>query len=595
MALRFRLFLSYFFFAIFTGFLAVNLHEGIKENTYDPVTYYSALFFAKVVISIILASLFSRSIIKLSEKLENKNKQLDVEIKKRTNELNKSLVIIDKYVIRSSTDKSGIITDVSKGFCKISGYSKEELLGKPHSIVRHPNMPDEFFKEMWEMIGSGKTWNGILENKAKDGSSYWVKAFIEPEFDVNDKITGYTAIRHNITSEILLESQMRQNSAIINFANSAIGTMDFEGNFLSVNNVYTKLLGYTKGEFIGKNCLEMSAPEDRERAKQILIDAKEIGVVSHVEKTCLDKFGNTIHVDMSLNKLPDGKSFVVVVNSLEDKKKLENINSSLAKRVEEEVKKNILQHEAIQAEQLKHAKLSSIGLIAAGVIHEINTPLTYIKGNIEMFRYDIEEIEDCPVKERMEDDIEKIYGGISRIENIITSMREVSQISNETKKVENIYGTLVTALTVLNTSVTMICKVYLNEKEFDISMDKNELIFLSDIQKQRLEQVWIVIINNAMDELVKLDDYEQRKFNISIVKEDDKIVVKFKDNGGGISDDIMPIIFDPLSSTKESGGIGIGLNIAKKIIEDQNGKIVAYNEDNGAVFEIQLPLSIQDS
>jgi len=585
MALKLRLFLSYLFFAIFIAIFAVTFHAQIKQNTYDSLTYYITLFITIVFFSFVLTSFFMRS-----KKLENSNKKLDLEIQKQAYELNKSLALIDKYVIRSTTDLEGIIIDVSEAFCKISGYTKSELIGKSHSIVRHPNMSKEFFQNMWETIQAGKAWGGIIQNKAKDGGSYWVKAFIEPEFDKNGKITGYTAIRHNITSELLLESQMKQNSAIINFANSAIGTIDFDGKFLSVNNVYTQLFSYTAQELIGRSCLDITAPEDIEKSKKILIDARKNGVVSHIEKTCLDKYGNRVYVDVSLNKLPDQKSFVVVVNSLDDKRKLENINSSLTKRVDQEVKKNMLQLEAIQSEQLKHAKLSSIGLIAAGIIHEINTPITYIKGNMEMFRYDLEDIEESLAKERIEESIEKIYGGISRIENIINSMREVSQISSETKKVENIYNTLITSLTVLNTATTTISKVYLNGEEFTLGMSKDKFVFLSDVQKQRLEQVWIVIINNAMDELIKIDEFEKRSFQIEVFEKNNQIVVQFKDNAGGIAKDIMPVLFEPLISTKESGGIGIGLNIAKKIIEEQGGEIIVYNEDGGAVFEVLLPL-----
>jgi len=590
MTLKLRFFLSYFFFAIFIAFLSIYLHANIEENTYDSLTYSIILFISILLLSLILGSLFSKSSVRLSKKLEDSNIELDKKIKQRTDELNKSLKINDKYVIRSTTDLEGNITDVSEAFCEISEYTKEELIGKPHSIVRHPNMTKEFFQNMWDTIVTGEPWSGIIQNKTKQDKSYWVKAFIEPEFDSNGAIKGYTAIRHNITSEMLLESQMKQNSAIINFANSAIGTMDFNGKFLSVNSVYTKIFGYSKDELVGRSCIDITVNRDIEKAKKILADAKELGVVSHMEKTCLDKEGHEVAVDMSLNKLPDGKTFVVVVNSLEDKKKLERINTTLAKQVEQEVKKNVLQLEAIQAEQLKHVKLSSIGLVAAGVIHEINTPLTYIKGNIEMFRYDLEEIEDSPIKERIEEDMEKIYGGITRIENIVKSMREISQISSETKKLENIYATLVTALTIVNSEVNTVSKVFINEKEFHLGMDKKELIFLSNVQKQRLEQVWIVIINNAMDELIKIEDYEKREFHISIVKEDKNIIVKFQDNAGGISNEILPVLFDPLSSTKESGGIGIGLNIAKQIVQEQDGMITAYNKDKGAVFEVTLPL-----
>ena len=109
-------------------------------------------------------------------------------------------------------------------------------------------------------------------------------------------------------------------------------------------------------------------------------------------------------------------------------------------------------------------------------------------------------------------------------------------------------------------------------------------------KKQRIEQVWIVVVNNALDELLKIEEYEHRLIDISIECSSDKkyIVVKIKDNAEGISGDIIDSIFEPFISSKESSGMGIGLNIAKKIIDEQDGQILAYNENDGAVFEIRL-------
>ena len=508
---------------------------------------------------------------------------------KQTEELKKSLDIIDRYVIRSSTDTKGNIIDVSEAFCKISGYTKEELMGKPHSIVRHPDMESSAFRKMWETISSGKTWTGKIKNRTKNGEFYWVEAFIEPQFDDEGLIKSYTAVRTDITDKVLLKEQTEKNEAIIKFAKSGIGTMDLEGNFLSVNKVYSEIFLYSQEEIIGKNCLDMTTEEFYEEAQQTLKLANEMGAISHFEKECYDKNGNVVRVDFSLNKLPDNQSFVVVINSLEDKRRLEQVNAELSLKVLEEVEKNTKQLELIQEEQLKSVKLSSIGALAAGITHEINTPLTYIKGNLELMGYDIEDLPEGSIKERIEDTSYKIIDGVNRVANIVDAMREVSQISNETKAVENIYNTLLTALTVSHNASVTRSKIYLNGELFNLGMEKDKLSFLSYIQKQRVEQVWIVIINNALDELIKIDDYEQRVLEIKIDETKDMVRVLFKDNAGGIKENMLEKIFDPFVSTKESGGIGVGLNIAKKIIDEQAGKIMAYNEDDGAVFEVLLP------
>lgn len=139
-------------------------------------------------------------------KLESKVELRTQELQKNKNELEavnenmkKHLDIIDKYVITSSTDLDGIITDVSEAFCKISGYKKEELIGKKHDILRHPDTPESLYEELWDTITKGKNWQGEIKNRKKDGSYYWVDAIVAPIFDKEGNIEGYNSIRQDIT------------------------------------------------------------------------------------------------------------------------------------------------------------------------------------------------------------------------------------------------------------------------------------------------------------------------------------------------------------------------------------------------------------
>ncbi|GAA6173434.1 ABC transporter substrate-binding protein [Colwellia sp. KU-HH00111] len=113
--------------------------------------------------------------------------------------------IVDRYVISSQTDLDGKITDVSTAFCRVSGYSKEELLGQTHKLLKHPETNESIYKEMWDTITQGNTWSGELLNQAKDGSRYWVDAKIDPVRNEEGKICGYISIRHNITDKKRVE------------------------------------------------------------------------------------------------------------------------------------------------------------------------------------------------------------------------------------------------------------------------------------------------------------------------------------------------------------------------------------------------------
>lgn len=124
---------------------------------------------------------------------------------KTQKELESYIEIIDQNIISSKTDLNGTITYTSEAFCLISGYTKEELLGKNHRIVRHPDMPSSLYDLLWETITSGKTWKGEIKNQKKDGTCYWVQASISPLFDEMKKHIGYTAIRQDITDKKRIE------------------------------------------------------------------------------------------------------------------------------------------------------------------------------------------------------------------------------------------------------------------------------------------------------------------------------------------------------------------------------------------------------
>ena len=118
--------------------------------------------------------------------------------------VNEEIVLDPRRYIVSETDEKGKITFCNDYFIEVSGYTKEELIGKPHSIVRHPDMPKVVFKLLWETISQGKNINAVVKNLAKDGRYYWIFTEFESRRDTDTgEIIGYHAARKSISKHVI--------------------------------------------------------------------------------------------------------------------------------------------------------------------------------------------------------------------------------------------------------------------------------------------------------------------------------------------------------------------------------------------------------
>ena len=107
-------------------------------------------------------------------------------------------------LIVSRTDPGGLITHVNQSFIDMSGYAKEELLGAPHCILRHPDMPPAAFKDLWDTLARGEKWQGYVKNLRKDGGFYWVKATVIANVR-NRQVVGYTSVRRKPSRQKIAE------------------------------------------------------------------------------------------------------------------------------------------------------------------------------------------------------------------------------------------------------------------------------------------------------------------------------------------------------------------------------------------------------
>jgi methyl-accepting chemotaxis protein len=128
---------------------------------------------------------------------------LQSELKTRMDQINVACVV-------SESDLKGNILYVNDLLCEVSQYTREECIGRPHSMFRHADTPKETFKEMWATIGKGKIFRGLIKNRKKDGNPYWVDALIAPVLGPNGKPVKYIGVRYVITEQVLREEELKK-------------------------------------------------------------------------------------------------------------------------------------------------------------------------------------------------------------------------------------------------------------------------------------------------------------------------------------------------------------------------------------------------
>ena len=138
-----------------------------------------------------------------------KSKNQDIKNKLLKNSYDELFSQVDRYVLKLDTDLDGKITFVTKNFCEMSGYSKDEIIGKYANILRHPDMSQNFYKNLWKELRAKKIWQGEVKNIDKFGNTYWVKTSLFPKYNDKKQHIGYSSIRTDITATKQLEKTNR--------------------------------------------------------------------------------------------------------------------------------------------------------------------------------------------------------------------------------------------------------------------------------------------------------------------------------------------------------------------------------------------------
>lgn len=195
-------------------------------------------------------------------------KTTEKHLKETLKEVSDIKFALDQSSIVAFTDEKGIISNVNDRFCEISKYSREEIIGQTHSLLNSKYHSKEFFQELWKTIGQGKVWKGEIQNKAKDGTLYWVDTTIVPFLKENGKPYQYLAIRNDITERKKNEEIMHRQDKLATVGQLAAGVAH------EIRNPLTSMRGYT--EFLQLD------ETNKERQEYLAIILDEIDRVNNI-------------------------------------------------------------------------------------------------------------------------------------------------------------------------------------------------------------------------------------------------------------------------------------------------------------------------
>ncbi|WP_434685233.1 GAF domain-containing protein [Pseudanabaena minima] len=245
-------------------------------------------------------------------------------------ELTSFKIGLDQAALVAITDVKGVITYVNDQFCEVSGYSRAELMGKTHRLIKSDYHPPAFFQDLWQTISNGQVWRGEICNRAKNGSLYWVDSTIVPFTDSQGRAQHYLAVRIDITARKLAEAALKSSENRFRrvFASNIVGMMftDFSGQITDANDRFLELLGYSREDLIAKRVnLETITPAEYLPSDlHALQNLKLSRVIAPWEKVYYHKDGHLVHVLIGVAMLSE-KDCVCVVVDISDRKEAEAI------------------------------------------------------------------------------------------------------------------------------------------------------------------------------------------------------------------------------------------------------------------------------
>ncbi|MGE4296007.1 MAG: PAS domain S-box protein [Campylobacterales bacterium] len=482
-------------------------------------------------------------------------------------------------------DPAGLIEFVNPSFERHSGYSAEEVLGRPYALMRPEQKPDAAYAQLVAEVRAGQTYSATLISRRKNGELYQEELGASPILGSDGELGHVLIIGRDVSRERAIEEQFAIARSIVEHNHDAVFLMTLSGGFFYVNAQATKMLGYP-----AETLMELRLGEIEEGAALVeAIEGERLDAALRTRFRRCD--GTDFPAEVSLTRLSFGEAAFVCAfvrditekseserQLLEKSKELEALNRNLRLRIDEEVRRGVRQEQLL----IQQSKLAAMGEMIGAIAHQWRQPITAIAGaaiNLRMQK-ELGQLDDKgfdAILSGIEAQTQKMSQTISDFMNFFKPGKEAVRFGLR-RTVNEVYSLL--SAQFVHRGIE-----FCNDIDADLELCgfRNEL-----------EQVILNMLTNARDAF-EHRDAAGKTLRLYVTRYDEKIDLIVEDNAGGIDEGILDRICEPYFTTKEPGkGTGIGLYMSKMIIQNSFGGDVVpkniYLDDRraGAQFVVSI-------
>ncbi|HKV39257.1 MAG TPA: PAS domain S-box protein, partial [Blastocatellia bacterium] len=467
------------------------------------------------------------------------------------------------------TDRQGIIEYVNPSFERMTGYTREEVIGQTPAVIKSGQHEQSFYKELWETIIDGKSFRGEFVNRKKDGTLYYEEKTISPILDCDGNITHFVATGKDVTKRRQAMESLRESTrtlqAIVRSSPLAIIALDASRKVAGWNLAAERIFGWSEEEVLGRP--NPIVPDDEPELYNKMGELADQGeTMDSLPARPRKKDGSRLDVTLSIAPLRDGTGradgTIAVITDMTERKHLE--------------------------EQLRQSqKMEAVGRLAGGVAHDFNNLLTAIIGYSQLaatrlqpgdpLRPEIEEIERAGHRAAA---LTRQLLAFSRRQILQPLLLDLSSIVADLQKMlQRVIGEDVDLVTHLEPQLGQVLADPSQIEQIILNLAVNARDAMPSGGKLSIETTNVVL------------DQEYAMEHLG-AKVGPHVVLAVTDTGAGIDPGIKCRIFEPFFTTKEDGkGTGLGLSTVYGIVKQSGGHIdVASAPGEGATFRIFFPL-----